>query len=289
MGVESSSAVINSDSSVVATFDKGIPLTSSSAAPSIRFYQSDERRRLISLVDTGLQLIASITGITLDNTLALTDSTSSLSCSFQGGCPYEVTAPGLTASLLDSPTNYIDVCGNRCEIDASSSNADTTTCKLPLVSTAYSASNFEIVTQGMIHDGTWTGTASDAELAKLTDGKNMVDMEDDTATDCYFQIQYKENHVGVLDEVKFFVNKLINKTPFVGNFKFQGSDDGVTFDDLWLVDKSVHEGWNSLDFEEDSRPSYNVYRFQGSTAGSCRVGEVRLHGVESIDSDSSSY
>jgi hypothetical protein len=31
-------------------------------------------------------------------------------------------------------------------------------------------------------------------------------MEDSTATDCYFQIQYKPDHVGVLDEVKFFIN-----------------------------------------------------------------------------------
>ena len=289
MGVESSSAVINDDTSLVATFDNGIPLTAQSAAPSVRFIPSDGRRRLISLVDAGLQIIASITGITINNDLALTDSTSGLTCSYQGGCPYTVTGAGLTASLLDSEENYIDVCGNRCEIDSTSSNADSATCKLPYVSTAYSASNFEIVTQGMIHDGTWTGTASDEELAKLIDQKNMIDMIDETSTDCYFQIQYKENHVGVLDEVKFFVNQLIDKSPFDGNFKFQGSDDGVTFDDLWLINKSVHEGWNSLDFEEDSRPSYNIYRFQGATAGSCRVGEVRLHGVESIDSDADSH
>ena len=82
------------------------------------------------------------------------------------------------------------------------------TCNLPYVSTAYSADTFEIVTEGILHDGTWTGTASDEELAKLIDGKNMVDMNDSTSSDCYFQIQYKENHVGVLDEVKFFINRL---------------------------------------------------------------------------------
>ena len=87
--------------------------------------------------------------------------------------------------------------------------------------------------QGNLHDGTWTGTASDAELAKLIDTKNMIDMNDDTTSDCYFQIQYKDNHVGVLDEVKFFVNKLIDKSPFENNLVFQGSDDGVTFTDLW--------------------------------------------------------
>ena len=59
---------------------------------------------------------------------------------------------------------------------------------------------------------------------------------------------------------------------------------------MWTINNSVHEGWNSLDFEEEgARPSFNIYRFQGTTNGSCRIGEVKLHGVESIDSDSESH
>jgi len=53
------------------------------------------------------------------------------------------------------------------------------------VSTAYSADNYEIVVEGKIHDGTWTGTASDAELAKVIDGKNMIDMIDSTSSGCF--------------------------------------------------------------------------------------------------------
>ena len=81
---------------------------------------------------------------------------------------------------------------------------------------------------------------------------------------------------------------MTDKTPYIGNLVFQGSDDGATFTDLWKLDASVHEGWNAHDFEEDN-PSYNIYRFQGSEAGACRVTEVRIHGVESIDSDDTSY
>ena len=66
-------------------------------------------------------------------------------------------------------------------------------------------------------------------------------------------------------------------------------DDGVEFTDLWTVDAGVHEGWNSHDFEEGSKPSFNIYRFQGSAAGACRVGEVKLHGIESIDNNDSLY
>ena len=78
------------------------------------------------------------------------------------------------------------MCGNNCVVDDAASDADQTTCTLPLIQTAYSASTFEIVKEGKLHDGTWSGTASDDQLASLIDGLNMIDMEDSTSTDCYF-------------------------------------------------------------------------------------------------------
>lgn len=50
----------------------------------------------------------------------------------------------------------------------------------------------------------------------------------------------------------------------------------------------MHEGWNTYDFETN-KPSYNIYRFQGTQSGSCRIGEVKLDGIESINSDATSY
>ena len=197
-------------------------------------------------------------------------------------------ASGLASSLLDSESNYIDVCGNTCVLDEDASTADQAVCTLPHVSTSYSASEYEIVTSGMIHDGTWWGTASDAELAKLTDDKNMIDLIDNYSP-CFFDIQYKKNHVGVLDEVKFFINDLIDKSVYDGGLVFRGSDDGLNWTDLWAIDASIHEGWNSHDFEEGSKPAFNIYQFYGQYSGSCRVGEVRLHGIEAINNDSSSY
>ena len=99
-----------------------------------------------------------------------------MSCSFQGGCPYKIKATGLTASLINSKTNRIDVCGNPCVIDTKASDASQTTYTLPYLATAYSAETYEIVSEGLIHDGEWTGTATAAELAKLIDGKNMADL-----------------------------------------------------------------------------------------------------------------
>ena len=112
----------------------------------------------------------------------------------------------MTATINGSSNSYVEVCGRECVLDTDASTPEAAVCTLPYVSTAFSASEYDIVQSGILHDGTWTGTATEEELAKLIDGVNMIDMSDSTNSNCYFQIQYKENHVGVLDEVKFFVN-----------------------------------------------------------------------------------
>lgn len=62
--------------------------------------------------------------MTITNSLAVTDSSSGLSCSFQGGCSYTVTAAGLTSTMKNSSTNSLDVCGNPCVMDEAASDAD---------------------------------------------------------------------------------------------------------------------------------------------------------------------
>jgi len=98
--VESSSAVIESGTAITATFDMGVPVGAIATSPSIRFVPSSSRRRLVALADANLQLIATQdTTLTFENALSVTDSQTGLSCSFQGGCPYTITAAGLTATL----------------------------------------------------------------------------------------------------------------------------------------------------------------------------------------------
>ena len=48
----------------------------------------------------------------------------------------------------------------------------------------------------------------------------------------------------MLDSIKFFINNLNDNTPFVGNTVLEGSDDGATYDELWVIDANIHEGWN---------------------------------------------
>lgn len=71
---------------------------------------------------------------------------------------------------------------------------------------------------------------------------------------------------------------------------FQGSNDGITFDDITTFGNEIHEGWNYVSYRDlTTKPSYNVYRYWGKVAGSCRVGEFRLTGVDVIADTNPTY
>ena len=286
--VQSSAAIINSSTSITATFDSGVPVVSGAVVPTIKFVPSAGSRRLADITDQDDQTIAYLSNVSFTNAVSVTDSTTGLSCSFQGGCVYSVTAAGLTSTLKSDPTSQIDVCGQPCTLIEADSSATSAVCTLPLAQTSYAASQFKVVEQQLIVKGEWTGTTNSTELAKLTDNKNMIDMVDPTLGGCHFQIKYKADHVAVLDKVKIFINNLVDKTPFMGNLTLQGSNDATTFDDLWTLDAGVHEGWNEH-FFETNKPAYQIYRFSGKQKGSCRIGEVKMYGIESIKNEATSF
>ena len=125
----------------------------------------------------------------------------------------------------------------------------------------------------------------------LHDGLTVESYETNDS-ECEFGMTFKEGHVAVLDEAKIFIGFLTDKTPYVNNLYFQGSNDNwATFDDLHLFSDEIHEGWNYIDFREDgvNKPAYNSYRFSGSESGSCRITEFKLHGVQAIADENESY
>jgi hypothetical protein len=77
---------------------------------------------------------------------------------------------------------------------------------LPAFATKFSISEYEI-TEVATMSLTWTGTASDDEVAKLNDGDELEDYTDSSTT-CEFRTTFRENYVGILDEVSIFFNEL---------------------------------------------------------------------------------
>lgn len=71
---------------------------------------------------------------------------------------------------------------------------------------------------------------------------------------------------------------------------FQGSDDGVTYTDLFTQGENVHEGWNYHTWETPAEyPRHRFFRFEGLKAKSCIINEIKFTGVETIPDENPDY
>ena len=105
-------------------------------------------------------------------------------------------------------------------------------------------------------------------------------------------MNFPSGQVGILSEAKVFINYMVSHTPYANNLAFYGSNDNwVSSTLIETFGENVHEGWNYFDFgdEGNSRPAYNSYKFIGKSAGSCRVTEFKLIGVQTILDSNPTY
>ena len=102
---------------------------------------------------------------------------------------------------------------------------------------------------------------------------------------------FKVGHIGLISQVKWFMGDIANgdTSYLVDNLKFQGSLDGVTYTDLFAADLNIHEGWNYHTWKEGDYQKYRFYRFHGNEGNICLMNEMKLTGVETIDSSTPSY
>jgi hypothetical protein len=106
----------------------------------------------------------------------------------------------------DSSSNYITVCDEVCEYNETASSASSIKCNVPEVSTIYSNDQFSIATESEdLDSGVYFGTSSENELAFdgiLTETPSVPDGE------CSIGMQFKENHVGMISQVKWFMGAM---------------------------------------------------------------------------------
>ena len=102
---------------------------------------------------------------------------------------------------------------------------------------------------------------------------------------------FKENHVGMLSQVRYFLGDITDKSIYVDKLKFQGSQDNSSWTDLYTADDNIHEGWNYHKWETASeQPKYRFYRlFNPSNAQGCNMNEIKMNGVETIDDSAATY
>jgi hypothetical protein len=150
----------------------GVPLSDDPVIPTLVFHTTAD-----SLENTAL------TGdVTFTKAAGTFTGESALSCSFEGGCLYSITGTGLASSLAGNDDNKVMVCGNECLLDLDASDVTTAKCAVPSLMTTYSASTFDMASSATLA-GTWAGTGSSSELAKLNDGNNL-DSYSDSSSPC---------------------------------------------------------------------------------------------------------
>lgn len=169
-------------------------------------------------------------------------------------------------------------------------------CKLPAIPTSYSTSEYAVgKLDQSLNSGVYFG-ASDANLAFDGSVFTRVNTNDKV---CELGMEFKEGYVGILQQAKFFINYITDRTQYEKNLMFEGSNDGETYDELFIVDENVHEGWNVHDFEENdltgddkkSYPAYRYYRMRGLGVrnGPCRIHEIKFKGHEVIQDENDEF
>jgi len=69
---------------------------------------------------------------------------------------------------------------------------------------------------------------------------------------CWIQLTFPDQQYGYLESAKILINGLAtNKSPFVGNSVLQGFD-GVGYVDIWRLDGTIGEGWNTKTWADGS-------------------------------------
>jgi len=76
----------------------------------------------------------------------------------------------------------------------------------------------------------------------MFDGNNLNGWSSGSAN-CSFGTFFSPGYVGILTEVSYFMNGFTSSN-IVNHLHFQGSNDGLTYTNIFTVGPEVHNGWN---------------------------------------------
>lgn len=182
LGVTGTGVLSVGDTVVTCTFDKGVPVSDAAVTPTLVFVSN-----------TGANEATALTGSqTVTNTAGSYTGQSGLSCSFAGGCLYNIEGTGLANTLSGDDANTIMFCDQECVLDLEASDADNAKCELPALITTFSAQTYDMAVAASI-SGTYTGSGSSSELLKLNDGLNLDDYND-SSNPCHFQLEAGDSY-----------------------------------------------------------------------------------------------
>ena len=152
-------------------------------------------------------------------------------------------ASSLSATVCDLPCVYDQ---------AASTDANTYKCRAPLLGTEYSAKTYT----GLVAESNWLTqhNTNGIELELVTSGNAFgaeafdqdVSNRSGTTASCSLGQRIKSGHVGTISKIRYFLPQTQQAEEYKGG-KFQTSNDGTTWTDLFTIDSTPMEGWNSWD------------------------------------------
>lgn len=115
--------------------------------------------------------------------------------------------------------NYVSICENKCVLEETESTASVAKCLLPGLSTTYSDSTFGIQKSHKLDIVEHTSSRSDNLATAAFDG-NIHNTHSDTNSPCTIGMNFKLNHVAILDKIKIYLDERTPKTDFNGKLTF---------------------------------------------------------------------
>jgi len=223
-----------------------VPIVQTAEEPILKFLSTNKD----SNGHAEMVYFAITTGKVLENQFSMSKQPEAVACSFAGGCILEIEAPGLSSVLKSLPNdNHVYACGKRCEYTEDGSSVQKAQCRVPPLSTIYSDLNFKISQEDNdLPVLKYSGTGSASELKKINDG-DLTSPFSSNADTCTINFEFPEGYIALLSEVRYFYTNINAKQDVLGKLTFQGSDDFETFEDIFVVDDSVREGWNTKTWE----------------------------------------
>ena len=167
-GIQADVTEIDSSTQVRANWTKGLPPCQDPAKPSLDFESRTSGISHSSRVKPSLA-----------NIQPVSNSLPEYTCSFAGGCLYDVEMQGLSSLLRGDPSNnYISVCGRKCLYADDTSTTDRAHCHLPPLSTTFSNAAFAIQQPHLLKPSHISSSNSHAIESHLLDGDLMTAYED---------------------------------------------------------------------------------------------------------------
>jgi hypothetical protein len=191
-GVKADNVTIESATSIVAKWIKGVPVVVNATAPILFFEKLDTTDQMSVVHYASGQ-------VNISNALEITAASTDLTCSFNGGCPFDVSAKGLSTLLRGDPeNNFVTICDRKCIFQDADSTDEKAQCLVPEVSTTYSDENFKIaVPSEDLKTGQYFGTYAN-NIAAFDDILT-EDQGDSTGTgNCSIGMSFKPGHVGLI-------------------------------------------------------------------------------------------